>query len=120
MDGTITDDQVHAWLQQIADASWVSLHFDTPALGGLDKAEIAGGGYQRFKMAWSQPDGRSIWSLVDARFTGLTQTKVTYFGVWNSLNKGVLLAYTELQVPVQILNGKGFVIPARQIVISMG
>jgi hypothetical protein len=111
---------VHLWLQDIADAGFVSLHFDTPALGGTDKAEIAGGGYQRFKMSWSNPDNRAIWSVVDARFTGLTQTKVTYFGIWNKQNKGRLMAYTELASPVAIGNGKGFVIPAGQIAVSMG
>ena len=89
MDGTITDAQVHLWLQDIADSGYVSLHFDTPALGGLTAAEISGGGYQRFKMSWSNPDNRAIWSVVDARFTGLVQTKVTYFGVWDKLTKGM-------------------------------
>lgn len=124
MDGTITDAQAHKWLQDIADNGWISLHFDTPALGGADAAEISGGGYQRFKMSWSNPDNRAIWSVVDARFSGLVQTKVTYFGIWsrkNPRNKdSFLIAYTELSVPVQILNGKGFVIPAGQIAVSMG
>lgn len=120
MDGTITDAQVHLWLQDIADSGYVSLHFDTPALGGLTAAEISGGGYQRFKMSWSNPDNRAIWSVVDARFTGLVQTKVTYFGVWDKLTKGMLMAYTELATPVAILNGKGFVIPKGQIAVSMG
>jgi hypothetical protein len=120
MEGTVTDQQVHIWLQEIADSGFVSLHFDTPALGGIDKAELSGGGYKRFKMAWSDPDNRAIWSTIDARFTGLMQTKVTYFGIWNQLNKGRLIAYAELTNPVAILNGKGFVIPAQQIAVSMG
>ena len=120
MDGSITDDQVHRWLQEIADSGFVSLHFDTPALGGIARSEVSGGGYQRFKMAWSNPDNRAIWSMEDARFTGLVQTKVTYFGVWNLRNKGRLVAYTELSQPVSIRNGKGYVIPQGQIVISLG
>jgi len=131
MQGTITDAQVHAWLQDIADNGFISLHFDTPALGGLNAAEISGGGYQRFKMAWSNPDNRAIWSTVDARFTGLVQTKITYFGIWNALGNwytppsgkrqpATLMAYTELDTPVAILNGKGFVIPQGQIAISLG
>jgi hypothetical protein len=126
MSGIITDAQVHRWLQDIADAGFVSLHYDTPALSGVDKAEISGGGYRRFKMKWSDPDNRAIWSLDDARFTGLVQSKITHFGIWNKLNKGsrsdtaILMAYTELDVPVRVLNGKGFVIPAGQIAVSMG
>ena len=87
-DGSITDEQAHLWLQEIADNGWISLHYDNPALGGADRAEIAGGGYQRFKMAWTQPNNRAIWSLVDARFTGLLQTKITYFGIWDSRTRG--------------------------------
>jgi hypothetical protein len=120
LDGTITDEQVHLWLQDIADNGFVSLHFDTPALGGIDRAEIAGGGYHRYQMVWSDPTNRAIWSMDDAKFTGLVQTKVTYFGIWNKLNLGRLMAYTELAEPVGILNGKGFVIPAGQIAVSMG
>jgi hypothetical protein len=128
VDGTISDAQVHLWLQDIADSGYVSLHFDTPALGGIAKAEISGGGYQRFKMSWSNPANRAIWSVVDARFTGLVQTKVTYFGIWDALGQrnlvtkkpALLMAYTELETPVAVLNGKGFVIPAGQIAVSMG
>ena len=118
--GSITDEQAHTWLQNIADSGWVSLHFDSPALGGPDKAEIAGGGYQRFKMIWNQPNNRAIWSLVDARFTGLTQNKLTYFGVWSAKNSGFLRAYGELPDPVVVLNGKGYVLHAGMLAISFG
>jgi hypothetical protein len=121
MDGSLTDEQAHRWLQQIADAGWVSLHFDTPALGGVDRAEIVGGGYQRFKMAWSQPTNRAIWSLVDARYAGLQQTKITYFGVWSGSGKDAFLrAYGELPEPRVVLNGKGFILHAGSIAVSFG
>src|SRR4029077_11757586 len=103
------------------DQSWVSLHNDNPALGGLDRAEISGGGYQRFKMQWSQPTNRAIWSLVDARFTGLTQNKLTYFGVWSgNTDKAWLRAYGELPNPVVILNGRGYILHAGLLAISFG
>src|SRR4051812_31326187 len=120
MDGSITDDQAHLWLQEIADKGWVSLHYDNPSLGGLDRAEIGGGGYQRFKMIWSQPNNRAIWSLTDAKFTGLMQTKLTYFGVWNNRKLGLLRAYAELPDPVAILNGKGFILHAGSLAVSFG
>jgi hypothetical protein len=119
-DGSLTDEQVHLWLQEIANGGWVSLHYDSPALGGADRAEIAGGGYQRYKMVWSQPTNRAIWSMTDARFTGLVQNKLTYFGVWSALNKGILRAYGELPNPVVVLNGKGYTLHERMLVISFG
>ena len=120
MAGSVTDAQAHAWLQEIADAAWISLHFDSPALGGADLAEISGGGYGRFKMAFTQPTNRTIWSLLDARFTGLMQTKLVYFGIWDSTHKGLLRAYGPLPTAVQILNGKGYVMNAGSIAVSIG
>lgn len=119
-DGSVTDDQAHAWLQEIVERGFVSLHFDTPMLGGESRAEISGGGYRRFKMSWSQPQNRSIWSLEDAKFTGLMQNKVTYFGVWDSQNLGILRAYAELPDPAVILTGKGYTLHEGELAISIG
>lgn len=120
MDGSITDDQAHAWLQDINDNGWISLHYESPALGGTDRGEIAGGGYKRFKMIFTQPNSRSIWSSVDARFTGLIQNKITYFGIWTHQYRGWLRAYGELPEPVVVLTGKGYVLNAHQLVVSIG
>jgi hypothetical protein len=120
VDGSITDEQAHVWLQEIAQSGWISLHYDNPGLSGEDRVEISGGGYVRFKMAWSQPSNRAIWSLVDARFAGLTQTKVTYFGVWDAQYKGFLRAYAELREPSAILTGKGFILHSGSVVVSFG
>jgi|SRR5215831_1033507 len=119
-DGSITDIQAHIWLQEIADNGWISLHYDNPGLGSSDAAEISGGGYLRFKMVWRQPDNRTIWSQVDARFSGLTQNKIVYFGVWDSQYKGMLRAYAQLATPELVLNGRGFVLNAGSIAISIG
>jgi hypothetical protein len=119
-DGTWSDEQVHLWLQDVADAGWVSLHYDSPILGGLDRAEISGGGYKRIKVSFSQPSNRIIWSLTDARFTGLVQTQLTHFGIWSGESLGMLRASGLLPTKVIILNGKGFVIPAGELALSIG
>jgi hypothetical protein len=120
MNGTITDDQAHAWLQDIADAGWISLHYDNPGLGDENLAEIYGGGYLRYKMAFSPPANRGIWSLYDARFTGLNQTKLVYFGIWTNQHKGWLRAYGELPRAKVVTNGGGYVIPQGELAISIG
>lgn len=120
MDGSVTDAQANTWLQEIANAGWVSLHYDNPALGGDDKAEIGGGGYLRFKMIWSQPNNRAIWSLVDARYTGLVQNQITHFGIFSEQYQGFLRAYAELREPAMVLNGKGYVLNAGSVVVSFG
>lgn len=124
--GSITDEQAHEWLQEVVDHGWISLHYDSPALGSTDKSEIAGGGYQRFKMIWTQPNNRAIWSQVDARFVGLTQNKLVYFGIWNRKGSGTvadparLMFYGELPKPVVVLNGKGYILHQHMIVVSFG
>jgi hypothetical protein len=120
MDGSITDEQAHKWLQEIAEDGWVSLHYDTPALGGVDRAEVVGGGYKRYPMSWTQPTNRAIWSLEDARYGGLMQTKIVYFGVWDKRHKGFLRAYAELPEPRMVANGKGLILHAGTLAISFG
>ena len=120
MDGTFTDEQVHLWLQDIADNAWVSLHYDTPALGGVGACEISGGGYARYQVAFTQPTNRAIWSLQDVQFKGLTQNQLTHFGIWNKQTKGRLMAYGSLSDKVTILNGWGFTIKEGELAISFG
>jgi len=120
MDGTVTDQQAHAWLQEIADAGWVSLHYDNPGLGDDNWCEIYGGGYLRFQMPFSQPNNRGIWSTADARFTGLQATKLVYFGIWTKAHKGWIRAYGELPQPKVVHNGGGYVIPQGELAISIG
>jgi len=120
MAGNITDDQVHLWLQGIADAAYVSLHFTTPALGGVGYNEISGGGYKRALTPFSQPANRTIWSLDDARFTGLLQNQLTHFGIWNTATGGLLVAYGELPTAVVITSGQGYILKGGDLAISFG
>lgn len=120
MDGSFTDEQVHQWLQDVADAPWISLHYDTPALQGIGACELSGGGYVRCKVSFSQPANRSIWSLSDARFTGLIQTQLTHFGVWDQKTGGMLRAYARLPEKVAIPNGFGYVLRQGELALSIG
>lgn len=120
MDGSITDQRVHKWLQEIADGAYVSLHYDTPALGGIGACELSGGGYKRAKTPFSQPSNRTIWSLEDAKFTGLVQNQITHFGIWDTATRGELVAYASLPEKATVLNGWGFVLREGQLAISFG
>ncbi len=111
---------MHQWLQVIADGSWISLHYDTPALADASFSEIYGGGYVRQKAACAQPTSRTIWSILPIRFTGLTQGQLTHFGVWDSQTGGLLLAYAALPERVPLLSGQGYVIPDGELAISVG
>lgn len=118
--GAFTDEQVHIWLQEIADNAWVSLHFDTPALGGIGRNEISGGGYLRVKGKFTSPANRAIWSVDDVRWTGLTQTILTHYGVWNHPTHGMMRAYGRLPQKVSLLNGWGHLMRAGELAVSIG
>lgn len=121
MNGTFTDSLVHQWLQVIADNAFVSLHYDTPALADKSSAELSGGGYVRVRVPFSQPTNRSIWSLDDAKFTGLPQGQVTHFGIWDgSLFESQLLAYAPLPEKAVFPSGHGFILRTGEISISIG
>lgn len=120
MDGSISDEQANVWLQDIADSGYISLHYESPSMMGTGRGEISGGGYKRFKMGWSQPSNRTIWSLDDARFTGLLQNKISHFGIWNALNSGRVMAYGPLADPVVLLTGSGYVLHEGEIAVSFG
>jgi hypothetical protein len=120
MDGSFSDEQVHLWLQEVADASWVSLHFDTPALGGVGANEIFGGGYVRVKGIFTQPSNRIIWLQEDIRWSGLTPNILTHFGIWNDPNQGMLRSWGRLPKKTQVLNGWGYQLHQGDLAISMG
>ena len=119
MDGSITDEQAHVWLQSIANAAYASLHYDSPALGSTGLAEISGGGYKRTKVSFSQPANRAIWSLSDAVFTGLVQNRLTYFGLWSEQNRGRLMAFASLATPKTVMNGWGYILHEGDLVVSI-
>lgn len=120
MDGSFSDYQVHQWLLEVSDGSWVSLHYDTPALGGTGLNEVSGGGYLRQQAHFSSPANRAIWSLADVRFTGLLQHQLTHFGIWNDQDQGDLLAYASLPERVTVLNGWGYTIRQGELALSFG
>ena len=117
--GTFTDDQVHDWLSDIAVAGWVSMHYESPGIGGIGKAEISGGGYLRVQATFSDPANRSMWNTADIRFTGLRQNRLTHFGIWDSATGGMLRAYGELPEEKTVLDGQGYVIYAGKLALSV-
>lgn len=119
--GTYSDSQVHEWLQDIVENGWISLHYDNPAIDGFGGAEIGGGGYRRIQGVFSAPSNRTIWLLQDVIWTGLLQTSILYFGIWNDQYTGRLSASGKIgDTPVQILQGMGHVIRAGDLALSLG
>lgn len=119
MSGSFSDEQVHAWLAEAQD-SWVSLHYESPGLNGIGRGEISGGGYTRTHVTFSDPSNRAIWSLSDAKFTGLLKNRLTHFGVWDSEHNGMLRAYGELpNNGATVLDGQGYLITSGKLALSM-
>ena len=122
MEGSFTDNLVHRWLQELADEAWVSLHYDTPALADASYAEVFGSGYARKRAYFTMPSNRSIYTTQDVVFSGLPQTQVTHFGLWDSdnVNDAILLAYGAVPDKALILSGSSFVLHEGELSISIG
>lgn len=114
-----SDECVNGWLEKLV-APWVSLHYDDPGLDGVGLSEISGGSYTRIKVEFSQPSNRAIWSRTDARFAGLPATQVTHVGLWLVQRGGVLQASQALPQRVIIPAGKGLIITAGDLALSVG
>lgn len=119
MAGTFDDEIVHDWLACVADNPWISLHYESPAFSTVNRGEISGGGYVRRKAVFSTPTSRSMWTLHDVRFAGLTQNRLSHFGIWNAKNKGRMLAYGELPDEAIIVNGGGYIFLEGKIALSV-
>jgi len=118
-DGSFDDDLVHAWLACVADNAWCSLHYESPAMNGLGRGEIDGGGYTRRQITFSTPSSRTIWSLEDVKFVGLQENRLTHFGIWNHKTSGKLRAWGRLPNEVIIVTGGGYVLHAGQLALSI-
>ena len=120
-DGTFDDDLVHDWLACLADNAWVSLHYESPALMGVDRGEIFGGGYVRRKADFSDPSSRTIWLMDDVKFIGLNANRLTHFGVWNHKQNGKIRAWGRLpeEKGVVVHNGASYLIRAGTLALSV-
>jgi hypothetical protein len=119
-DGIFDDELVHDWLSCIADNAWISLHYESPALMGLDRGEISGGGYVRRKVSFSTPSSRAMWSLEPVKFSGLPANRLTHFGIWNHKENGRIRAYGRLPGQgVIIPDGHGYVLSEGKIALSI-
>lgn len=115
-----TDTTVHDWLETVSSSAWCSLHYDSPALDGLGGSEISGGSYARVKIVFAAPSNRAMWATDDVVFAGLPATQVTHFGIWSLRTKGSLIAYGTFPTRRIVPAGRGIVIPAGDLVLSLG
>lgn len=114
------DDQIHAWLQCVADNAWISLHYESPAIYGLGRGEISGGGYVRRQGHFSTPSARTIWSIEDVKWVGLPAVRLSHFGIWSHKNKGKLRAWGALPDQGSVITpGSGYVIREGLIALSL-
>lgn len=120
--GSFEDDLVHDWLACLADNAWISLHYESPSLGSIGRGEVNGGGYKRVQMGFTAPSNRTIWSLDDAKFSGLTANRLTHFGIWNHQYNGKLRAFgllTDSESGVIVAQGGGYVLHASKLALSI-
>lgn len=120
MSGTFDDELVNSWLNCLRDNPWCSLHYESPALYGLGRGEIFGGGYVRRRLEFSEPSNKIMWSLNNVKFIGLNANRLTHFGVWNHKETGKIRGWGELpNGGVLVPQGGGYSIKEGKIALSL-
>lgn len=105
-------------LADVGAESWVALNFDDPEVAGGEATEITGTGYIRQLASFSDIANRSMWVIAPLSWQGLPQTRVTHVSGWTGQYGGSLQWSGPLPAPVRILEGKGYIIQANEIVLS--
>ena len=113
MDGSVTDEQAHLWLQEIADDG-----LGQPALRQPGAGRSGQGGDHRWRLPAVQdglePAHQPGHLVAGGRQVHRADADQGHLlrGLGHARYKGMLRAYAELPTPVVVLNGKGFVLHA--------
>lgn len=91
---TLSNEIAHDTLTRIfrTEDCWLSLHTADPLHGGLNTAELVGGGYARQRVGWSVPANRTITNTGDVMFQQLPVATIGWLGVYDAGVGGTLLA----------------------------
>src|SRR4051812_7480936 len=116
--GSASDYQVHAWLQQIVASAYGSLHYDDPTLGAINNNEVSGGGYLRPQILFTAPVNRGIWNSADIIWNGLLQGQITHWGINDASAGGNLIYSGRLPGITSLLTGRGYRIGAGGLAVS--
>jgi hypothetical protein len=106
------------WLQEIIDeGSWVALCFDDPEAAGI-ASELTGSGYVRKRARFSDISNKTLWVNHPLAWAGLPQSRLTHIAGYDAQFIGEIQWSCPLRSPARVLEGKGYTIPANQIVLS--
>jgi hypothetical protein len=119
MSGRFSDYQTEDWLSQVADNTWLSLHFDNPDVAGAYASEVFGQGYSRVRGVFADASGRAIWNSGTVTFTGLPAVVVTHVGGWNEAINGDLRFAVALPNPVRVQAGGRYSVSANTVALSL-
>lgn len=118
MSGRFTDTKVQEFLATFRNI-WLGLAHESPEISSPYSAEINGAAYERMRIQMSQPEGRFVVNATGCRFSGLPSVRVTHLMGWDASMNGNLDFYIALPTPIRIQLGKGIVVNAGDIVLSI-
>jgi hypothetical protein len=119
MTGRLTSWQTEKWLEEIADSTWMALHFDNPDVASEWNSEVFGGGYSRQLASMYMPNDRALWNSGIVSFNGLPSVMVTHVCGWDSAIKGNMRFSIALPVPLRVIDGGQYSFGAGSLAISL-
>lgn len=81
---------------------WLAAHTSDPTVTGITATEVAGGEYQRRKLSFSEPSGKTAAGVNAVKFSSMPGCVVTHLAVWDAIADGNLIFTIELDEPIEV------------------
>lgn len=115
--GRYSDEQVARWLRDF-DYLWVSIHHESPEASDPFTSEISGSSYGRVRVRMGDPEGRTLFNITQAKFSGLPAVRATHLGLWDAQVNGLFRAYLDMPA-TRFRLGQTFTVGVREIALSI-
>lgn len=125
MTSIVTNDWGNAILQRYLrdETVYLGLHDSNPGVLGDTGTEIAGNGYTRQLVTWTDPGNKTVANAAQLEFLQMPDCTVAFYGVWTLLAGGSLLCAVQrggaVPDPMVVASNQKFVIPAMDLVITL-
>lgn len=99
--GNFGGDQV-LYLMLTSKGLYVAAHQADPTPAGLLSTELAGDGYVRDVIRFTNPSGKAVVNAVGFGWHALAASLISHFAIWTAISAGSLIYVHPLTHPIRI------------------
>ena len=99
--------------------NWLGLHIDDPTGVGVPASEVAGLGYLRQRLAWSEAGSKTCATTNSLAFVSMPALTLTWLGVWDAPSGGNLFLPLRLPAPIPVPLSGHFLVAAGDIAVTL-